>query len=202
MISHPPDFPGATMNHFLSSFLACGLLVLAPDYRPLNAQDRGSVDSPVSICAAIFHAAADDSLANRHPTERLADNSDVLKNPELAGALSVLVPGLGQVYNGETVKGISVLTGFLGGIAVCIAAKIGDTNDSIGASGWLGVGMIGTAYLWGIIDAPLSANRINRENATRGMGPLIEIHAGAYSISLKTGITPHGISACVRLGVL
>jgi TM2 domain-containing membrane protein YozV len=181
-------------------FLAGGLLVLTPEYRTMNAQDRGRVQDLGSLVGT-FGTAVDDSLSLRHSTEGSVDHSDVLKNPELATALSVLVPGLGQVYNGEPVKGAVIMAGFLGSIAVCIAANIGDTNDSIGTKGWIGVGMVATSYLWGVIDAPISAQRINRERSNRTTQSLLEIRAGACSISLTTGMAPGGISACVRLGI-
>jgi TM2 domain-containing membrane protein YozV len=181
--------------------LAGSLLVLLPNHNTIRAQDRQSIPDLRSLQVA-SRTVMNDSLAPLPSAERPVNDLDELKNPRLAGAFSVLVPGLGQIYNGELLKGAVIMAGFLGGIAVCITADIGDTNDEIGTLGWFGVGMVGTSYLWGVIDAPLSANRINQQNASRGMPSLLEIHAGAYSISFKAGVAPHGISACVRLGVL
>ncbi len=176
------------------------LLVLTPDFSATNAQILGTVQCAGSPVVA-SRTAADDSLALLQLTAGSADHSGVLKKPELAAALSVLVPGLGQVYNGEILKGAAVMAGFLGSIAVCIAVGIGDTYDSIGTKGWIGVGMVATSYLWGVIDAPISAQRINRENLNNTTRSLLEIHTGACSISLKTGVTPGRISACVHLGI-
>ncbi|KAF5087630.1 hypothetical protein [Methanoculleus horonobensis] len=42
------------------------------------------------------------------------------KNPIFAAGLSLLFPGLGQVYNGETGRGILVLFGVLAGLLVML----------------------------------------------------------------------------------
>jgi TM2 domain-containing membrane protein YozV len=42
------------------------------------------------------------------------------KNPLIAGACSTLLPGLGQVYNGETAKGFAVFILALAGLAILL----------------------------------------------------------------------------------
>jgi hypothetical protein len=83
------------------------------------------------------------------------------KNPELAGAFSVILPGLGHVYAGETVKG-GVLGGlFIAGIGAVIGSDIGATHTSIRAGGWASVCFVGAVYLYALIDAPFAARREN-----------------------------------------
>jgi TM2 domain-containing membrane protein YozV len=83
------------------------------------------------------------------------------KSPFLAWFLSWVYPGIGQFYNGRIGKGIAMTTLATGGLGLCIAAFEED-NDNLGATGVLIT--VGTA-LWSMIDAPISAARINRRNA-------------------------------------
>lgn len=89
------------------------------------------------------------------------------KNPELAGAISVFLPGMGHVYAGETTKG-AVLTGlFVAGVGGIVASDIGQTHDSIRAGGWLSVGFVAAVYLYALIDAPFAAERTNEQSRSR-----------------------------------
>ena len=83
------------------------------------------------------------------------------RNPELAGAISIFLPGMGHVYAGERTKGF-VLTGlFVAGIGAVIASDIGQTHESIRGGGWLSVGFLSAVYLYALIDAPFAAEREN-----------------------------------------
>lgn len=78
--------------------------------------------------------------------------------PGLAFTMSLLLPGLGQYYNGDTKKGIIQDILFFGGIF--LAAKSSDDNSTqelIGGSLAFG------SYLWSIIDAPISASKKNQQ---------------------------------------
>ena len=97
-------------------------------------------------------------------------SSPSARNPELAGALSVFVPGMGHVYAGETTKGW-VLTGlFVGGIGAVAASDIGTTHDSIKAGGWLSVTALTAIYLYALIDAPFAAIRYNERVSLSQIG--------------------------------
>ncbi len=92
------------------------------------------------------------------------------KKPGIAFLLSFLHPGFGQYYNGEIKKGLLQHTLFYGGIIVAITAGIDRHTDS-----WLpfnelfliGLGFSGGVSWWSVVDAPLSANRINLERHNR-----------------------------------
>jgi TM2 domain-containing membrane protein YozV len=75
------------------------------------------------------------------------------KNPTTATILSFFVMGLGQIYNGQIGKGILFIV--LYGVSVALM--------------WVVVGFITTPilWIWGMIDANKSANRINKEIAAR-----------------------------------
>ncbi|MDR1602083.1 MAG: hypothetical protein LBS42_06600 [Tannerella sp.] len=83
------------------------------------------------------------------------------KSPFLAWFLSWLYPGIGQFYNGSVGKGITMTALATGGLGICVAA-VENEDDSLGAAGALVI--VGTS-LWSMIDAPISAARINRRNA-------------------------------------
>lgn len=105
------------------------------------------------------------------------------KSPWLACGLAISFPGLGQIYNGEYGKlaiiyGTAIVGAGLGIIAIA--------NSSWGTSKpepsyvvplfEVGLGLISVAWIYSIIDAPISANRINKkasENLTFLYKPLI-----------------------------
>lgn len=64
------------------------------------------------------------------------------KNPAFAAGLSLLFPGLGQVCNGETGKGVLVLFGVLAGLLVMLIPGV-------------------AVWLFGIYDARATARRMN-----------------------------------------
>jgi len=116
------------------------------------------------------------------------------KSPAAAFLLSFLIPGVGQYYNGDIAKGIiqEALVG--GGIALALAAgthryseldyyysrQFGynyyNYYEETTAWFYVGLGVASAASLWSMIDAPLSANRINRERE-RAYGHLLEFNS-------------------------
>lgn len=92
------------------------------------------------------------------------------KEPVLAFALSFLIPGGGQFYNGEGAKG-GIMLGVASLGAILLIANIHeelttwDSHDDFDNEGlaFLGVTMVLGSAIWSMIDAPISASRINRE---------------------------------------
>ncbi len=85
------------------------------------------------------------------------------KNPWLAFLLSAVITGGGQVYNGETTKGVVMFAGGVTGFVMIFSQvdkDASETNDGLVAAGAL---LAFGSGLWSMIDAPMSANRINRE---------------------------------------
>ena len=119
------------------------------------------------------------------------------KDPRLAGALSVFVPGLGHMYAGETVKG-GVLTGlFAGSIIGVISADIGVTNGSIRPGGWSAIALLGGVYLYALIDAPFAAHRANSGGAEGG---LLRFRAEGLAVALDAGAgSPGVVGARIRV---
>lgn len=92
------------------------------------------------------------------------------KSPWAAFGLSLLYPGLGQLYNAE--YGKMILIGGIGtvGLGLAMLAAMSTNYDSesnpeyISVLGYTGAAIWGGAYLWSLIDAPISANNINERN--------------------------------------
>ena len=118
-------------------------------------------------------------------------SQETRKSPWAAFGLSFLLPGAGQAYNGQWGKGGLML----GGAGVSLGVFFADdcdvfyTANNCGALTTVGaIGFIGFV-LWSWIDAPISANAINRR-----------IDAG--QVALEVGprlIVPSGRSAIGRL---
>jgi len=98
------------------------------------------------------------------------------KSPWLAFGLSYLFPGLGQYYNGEVRKGILQEVLVIGGLVLAFSDagwkwEYDYYYDEYNwaktrvETGWYWIGVCAAAggTLWSVIDAPVSANRINSE---------------------------------------
>jgi hypothetical protein len=120
---------------------------------------------------AAGHAAAQDT---RHPG---------YKDPGTSTLLSVLVPGGGQLYSGETGKGAALLGVGLGGLTLGVAMTAGSVGSSCSETSfsckddtnYLPMALGYVAYLgswiYGIIDAGDSARRMNARHGLSGVLP-------------------------------
>ncbi len=117
----------------------------------------------------------EESLAPAVPT---AKPSGYAKNPTLAFVLSWFVPGTGQLYNGEGAKGAIQFGLVVAGLTAFISAYPGEEDVFIDMGDWSywdtedtgneticygGLGVALATAVWSMIDAPLSAMRINRK---------------------------------------
>lgn len=100
-------------------------------------------------------------------------------NPVVAGAASYLFPGLGQIYCGETDRGLRFMGAYGGGVVVAfVGAGIfmvtgpEGANDNYLALGVFGAGVTTAlvAYFWGIGDAVDLAIKKNRSAKTKSQG--------------------------------
>ncbi len=118
------------------------------------------------------------------------------KSPGLALGLSALLPGCGQYYNGDYVKG-AVQTGVFA-TGIILALTLGtessyssnaytdygyygtytyyrpETEEWTSAWMYVGIGVAAGAWIWSVIDAPISANSTNDESAGSTYGNMIE----------------------------
>ncbi len=105
------------------------------------------------------------------------------KSPALAFMLSFFIPGAGQVYNEQMNKGILQFAGAVVGYTAFFIARPRteevwvydyysyyygyweDQEKGIAAIAWPGLVIGLGSSIWSMIDAPISASRINRESA-------------------------------------
>lgn len=71
--------------------------------------------------------------------------------------LSLLVPGAGQIYNGDVGNGLFALTTALTGVAFALSADPGSPNEGLGYS------LYAAAALVSLADAPAGATRRNAQ---------------------------------------
>lgn len=129
------------------------------------------------------------------------------KSPALAFVLSFFIVGLGQHYNGEYTKGIIQEVAAIGG-AVMYLATWEDVlyydpywdeyywENEPSTWSYIGLAIAGGAGIWSMIDAPVSAARINKE---LGYGHMLEFNKGSYVIGFDIGPKKQGIGADITL---
>lgn len=82
------------------------------------------------------------------------------KDPLLATVFSALVPGLGQIYNGDIAKGIAFMGATLVPLIVSEQAK--ETNSKLSSTfGYFAL----ASYLCNIIEAPFRSTALNKQRA-------------------------------------
>lgn len=95
------------------------------------------------------------------------------KSPGTATAFSVVIPGGGQFYAGETGKGAAILLGTGTALATGVAVAKREPYFGCPSPCWefdtaplaIGAGVAGAIWLYGIVDAPSAARRANRRRA-------------------------------------
>jgi len=110
------------------------------------------------------------------------------KSPWLAFGLSYVFPGLGQLYNGQYVKAVVFPTIVCLGAALMMVSSPGadfSADDTSYPLLYAGVGLAGGAYIWSLVDAPVSANKINGRRQAQAGIPLVSPEGGNYALTLK-----------------
>ena len=118
------------------------------------------------------------------------------KNPWLAFGLSFSVPGLGQYYNGHNAKGTVQIVAATAGAVVMFSALEDDVKlingDTIDPDDDNNVSAIGalvylSSFIWSVVDAPMSANRINDQapQASLQVNPVVKDDLVGASLTLK-----------------
>jgi hypothetical protein len=102
------------------------------------------------------------------------------KDPGIATIASVVIPGGGQMYSGETKKGVALLGIGMGSLVLGYAASVDGGSAAPAAVGYLVY--LGT-WVYGIMDAGDSAHRMNAKN---GMA------VGGMRVAPTVGMQPEG----------
>ncbi len=114
------------------------------------------------------------------------------KSPLVALGLSFPIVGSGQFYNGNYVKGAAQLSAATVGLGLILSAS-GDNSDTpdgnLDADDWKNVPgyvlLLGGA-IWSLIDAPMSASRINREIERESYGHAMELDRDRTAFSIDS----------------
>lgn len=118
------------------------------------------------------------------------------KSPTTAFLLSLLVVGVGQHYNGEHTKGVIQEVAWAGGFAIGLSRILAGEAD---APLFVGFGISFLMELWSLIDAPLSASRINRKIEESYYGHLLEFKDGNYVLGFDAVAFQHSIGGKLTL---
>lgn len=131
------------------------------------------------------------------PAARAAEK----KEPVVAFLLSFVLPGAGQYYNGQIVKGVVQTTLAVGGLAAALAkpydttttteeflgVTITTTERKLSSVFYAGLATTLVADIWSMIDAPIWANKINKR---KSLGHLFEV--GNERLVLGVDLGPRG----------
>ena len=126
------------------------------------------------------------------------------KNPMVALGLSFPIVGSGQFYNGEYTKGVVQLGAAIVGLGLVLSAggdnvdepdgnRDADNDDWRSIPGYV---LLFGGAIWSLIDAPMSANRINRQNQRFSHAHLIQFDGDRTAL----GIDP--VTSYKRLGTV
>ncbi len=176
---------------------AVGLVValfISFESAPGQSLARPGTDVSVSLQSTSM-VIRTDALQNSQPI----GESHSRKEPAIALGLSILVPGSGQIYNGEIAKGLTIAGLFYGGIGMVALADITKSHNSITGYGWMCVATIAAADIWGMIDAATTASRLSEEPAPTGHA--IEMQIGDRPVALDAGILPSVAAVRIQIGL-
>jgi hypothetical protein len=129
------------------------------------------------------------------------------KSPTTAFLFSFILPGGGQYYNGEYGKGAIMTGAAVAGVVLILAAGYEEefvANDYYWASygywetkatPWLsvGIGLCAVASVWSMIDAPLSAKKINERNGLSYNKHMLQYGTEKYLVGCDLIPTPTGM---------
>jgi hypothetical protein len=121
------------------------------------------------------------------------DGKPIVKDPSTATRYALLIPGLGQMYAGERVKGAGLLAVSVVGIGVAgKQLSCAASSDCSAARGSMALGAAGMvaffgAWLYGIMDAADAAGRFN-------------VAHGVTTVAFEPIVAP-GASGRTRVGV-
>lgn len=143
--------------------------------------------SLLSIVAALLLPAT--SLAQQTQDTLTTRQRMLYKDPGTATLVSVLMPGAGHLYAGETGKGLGVMAVSAGSIgAGYYFSSCPGAQDSCGQTPlYIGVGLHLANWIWSIVDAGDAARRHNRRllSDNVSMRPVAGVHGSALASGIQ-----------------
>ncbi len=113
------------------------------------------------------------------------------KSRAVALALSLLMPGAGQLYNGQQGNAALHFGLFAGSVTWVALRDIGPTNADIRPMDWLSVICVGATYVWAAVDAAVGSGGAREPVSGSPEREDSRTSQGHLSLSL---FCPHGIS--------
>lgn len=135
-------------------------------YRRALALEPGRADAEVGLGRATVHL---ENLAGEPSTERPPAALLVRRRPETALALSLLVPGLGQMYGLLVGRGIAFFVGAMvvwsiaGAGFVGLLERLRQRGSAAGGAWWAALALVFTYHLWAAVDAYVRLVRLKDE---------------------------------------
>ena len=148
-----------------------------------------------------------DEVAKMFQEEQARMGMGGKKSVYLAMALSSVIIGGGQFYNGQPLKGGIQLGLGIVGFGLMISG-LGDDDYYYNLAGYgsgssgatarvaVGVALWGGSWLWSVIDAGISANKINQENE---YGHLIELQDNRVTLGIDPVVQPNSLGTMLTL---
>jgi hypothetical protein len=117
-------------------------------------------------------------------SERRMREQRIGSSPGLAGAMSTMIPGAGQLYNGQTLKGVLYFGGTASLLGSTYFTRVGE-----GGGQAVGMTMLGAA-LWGASIADAAYNVHRREDGPPEGGATLAFTArGDDTVPVRLGLT-------------
>ena len=129
------------------------------------------------------------------------------KNPMVALGLSFPIIGAGQFYNGQYTKGVIQLGAAIVGLGLTLSAS-GDNQDQpdgnldVDSDDWMSVPgylLLFGGAIWSLIDAPMSANRINQQSQTASFGHLFQLDGDRTMLGMNPVASRNGLGTLFTL---
>ena len=123
------------------------------------------------------------------------------KNPMVALGLSFPIVGAGQFYNGQYTKGVIQLGAAIAGLGFTLSAS-GDNQDrpdgnlDVDKDNWMSVPgylLLFGGAIWSLIDAPMSANRINQQSQAASFGHLFQLDGDRATLGMDPVASRNGL---------
>ena len=128
------------------------------------------------------------------------DNLPGKKSPWLAGILSTFIPGSGQIYNGQWIKA-SIQWALLAGSIYLMIYDVNFDDDSgeIPPATWVGISTGAATWLWSVLDAVFSANKINDERKKKSRTHLINFKIKNLNAGIDVSFENSGMKSMLSL---
>jgi TM2 domain-containing membrane protein YozV len=112
--------------------------------------------------------------------------------------MSFFVPGTGQFYNGQWIKG-AVHVAVAGASAAWTVFRIGPYKEHMRTEMYVGAAVYGLNLVLATVDAPLSAIRLNRAHGYAGFKRQLDVRQATLALSATDG--GRGVGVGFRIGL-